>query len=63
MQPVNLKDYIQINKRHWDAIAVRNWAQKKAELPDIVRDPDSYLKRVEPYLYPYLRDVKGKLAS
>jgi ubiquinone/menaquinone biosynthesis C-methylase UbiE len=60
MQPVDLRDYIRMNKRHWDAIATKNWAKKRAELPDIVRDPDSYLKRIEPYLHPYLEDVKGK---
>ena len=60
MQPVDLRDYIRINKRHWDAIATRNWAEKKAELPGIVRDPDSYLERVEPHLYPYLKNIGGK---
>jgi len=60
MRHVDTKDHIQINKLHWDAIAIQNWPSKKAELPDIVRDPDSYLKRVEPRMFPYLRDIKGK---
>lgn len=60
MQPVDLKDYLRKNKLHWDTVAVKNWPSKKAELPDIIRDSDSYLKRVEPYLFPYLKDIKGK---
>lgn len=60
MRSVNLKDHIRINKLHWDAIAIENWAEKKAELPEIVRDPDSYLERVEPHMFPYLRDIEGK---
>ncbi len=60
MQPVDFKDYIRINKIHWDAVAAKNWADKKAKLPDIVQDPDSYLERVEPKMFPYLRNLKGK---
>lgn len=60
MQPVDLKDYIRINKLHWDTVAIKKWAEKKAELPNIVRDSDSYLERVEPHMFPYLKDIKGK---
>ena len=60
MQHVDLKDYLRINKRHWDALAVKNWPEKKAELEDIVRDPDSYLEQVEPQMFPYLKNIKGK---
>lgn len=60
MQSVDLKDYIRINKLHWNAIAVQNWPRTKADLPDIVRDPDSYLERQEPYMFPYLKDIEGK---
>ena len=60
MRPIDLKDHIRINKLHWDAVAIKNWPSKEAELPDIVRDPDSFLERVEPHLFPYLKDIHGK---
>jgi hypothetical protein len=60
VQPIDLKDHIRINKQHWDAIALKNWPSKKTVLPEIVRDPDSFLERVEPHLFPYLRDIERK---
>ena len=43
---MNDKEIISINKRHWDAIAVTNWPKKKVELPNIVKDPNSFLEKV-----------------
>jgi len=59
MQQVDPKDYLQINKRHWDALAVEKWHEMKTELPHIVQDPDSCLERWEPHMFPYLRHIKG----
>ena len=59
MRRVNLEDHIRINRKHWDAVAVKNWPSKKAVLPEIVRDPDAFLERVEPHLFPYLKEIKG----
>jgi len=55
----NPEDHIRINRKHWDAVAVKNWPSKKAVLPEIARDPDSFLKRVEPHLFPRLKEIKG----
>ena len=60
MQSDSSGDRIRMNKQHWNAIAVKNWPDKKADLPNIVRDPDSYLERVEPHIFPYLKNIKGK---
>lgn len=49
-----------MNKKHWDAMAVRNWPKKKGEFSKITWDPDLYLRGAEPELYPYLCDLAGK---
>lgn len=59
MRGLKLEDHIRINKEHWDAVAVKNWASKKALLPEIVRDPDAFLERVEPHLFPHIKEIKG----
>lgn len=56
MQP---EDYIQINKRHWDAIAVRNRPEKLEVLRQVKEDA-SYLEKWEPRIAPYLREIAGK---
>jgi SAM-dependent methyltransferase len=53
------RDYVQINKMHWDAWARRDWSYKAERLRQI-RDGESYLENVEPKLAPYLRNIKGK---
>ena len=59
-QSIDVNDYIRMNKIHWDAVATKNWPDTKAELPNIVKDPDLFLKRKEPQLHPYLKDIKGR---
>ncbi len=60
MQPEENEDYLRINKRHWDAAAVRNWPRKKGEYARILSDPDHYLEDVEPWIYTYIREIQGK---
>jgi hypothetical protein len=52
-------DYLQMNKKHWNAWAKRDWPYKGDRLKQI-RDGGSYLENVEPKLAPYLRDIEGK---
>lgn len=59
-QSLDSKDYLRMNKVHWNAIATKNWPEKKAELHDIVRDPALYLERMEPQMFPYLKNIEGK---
>jgi ubiquinone/menaquinone biosynthesis C-methylase UbiE len=55
----NSRNYLQINKRHWDALAIRDWA-KKAGLRKRIRDGVDYIEMMEPKLGPYLKDVADK---
>nr|ADQ54417.1 methyltransferase type 11 [uncultured marine crenarchaeote E37-7F] len=57
---MNKKEIITTNKKHWDAIAIKNKVKKKRELSNIIRDPDAFLQRVESHLFPYLKDIEGK---
>jgi len=59
MQSANSGDPIRRNKRHWDAIAARDWA-KKADLRKQIRDGYSYLENMEPKMAPHLRAIDGK---
>jgi 2-polyprenyl-3-methyl-5-hydroxy-6-metoxy-1,4-benzoquinol methylase len=59
MSPEYSRNYIQINKRHWDALAKRDWA-KKAELRKQIRDGADYIEMMEPKLGPYLKDIAEK---
>lgn len=59
MQREDFGNYLQINKRHWDAIAQRDWA-KKADLRTPIRDGDPFLEMMEPKLSHYLRGINGK---
>ena len=51
--------YLRINKRHWDAMAIRDLA-KKADLRKQIRDGVPYLEMMEPKIAPYLRNISGK---
>lgn len=53
------KDYLRINKRHWDVIADRDPVKKAEMLRQIVEDAD-YLEKWEPKLSSYLKRIKGK---
>jgi ubiquinone/menaquinone biosynthesis C-methylase UbiE len=53
------KDYLGVNKKHWNAIANRDRAQK-ADMYKQIRDDAPYLETWEPKLGPYLKDTKGK---
>lgn len=59
MQPPDVQKRILMNKKHWDAIATRNWL-KKADLRKQIRDGASYLEKMEPKLAPYLKDISGR---
>jgi len=59
MESESSGNHIQMNKRHWDTIAICDWP-KKAEQRKQIRDGYPYLEKVEPRLAPYLRDIKGK---
>jgi len=48
-----------MNKRHWDAIALRDWP-KKADLRKQIRDGLPYLEQMEPKLSSHLGVVIGK---
>lgn len=55
----NVEDYVQQNKRHWNAIAKRDWP-KRAEMLTQIRDGAPYLDNMEPKIAPYLRNIQGK---
>jgi len=59
MQPADFRNYMQANKRHWDALAERDWA-KKAELRKQIRDGANYIEMMEPKLSLYLKDIAEK---
>ncbi len=59
MQSEIPKDYIWINKRHWDAIAKRERVNK-VDMFRQIRDGAPYLEKWEPKLGPYLKHIKGK---
>lgn len=54
------EEITRINRKHWDAMASRNWSAKKDEYLSIAKDPDSYLTKHEFMLYPYLEKVRGR---
>jgi SAM-dependent methyltransferase len=53
------KDYILTNKRHWNAIAKRERANK-TEMFRQIKEGSSYLEKWEPKIGPYLKDIEGK---
>jgi len=59
VRPEGPRNYLRVNKKHWDAIATRD-KPKKAILLKQIRDGCPYLERVEPKIAPYLKDIKGK---
>jgi len=59
MQPEDLRNYVRINKRHWDAIATRDWNKKLEELRQVKEDA-SYIEKWEPKIASYLNEIAGK---
>jgi len=59
VEPEASRDYIRVNKRHWNAIAKRDQS-RKAEMLKQIRVGAPYIEMMEPKLGPYLRDIKGK---
>lgn len=55
----NFRNYLLINKRHWDVLAKHDW-NKKAELRKQIRDGADYIGMMEPKLGQYLKDIAGK---
>jgi SAM-dependent methyltransferase len=55
-----VKGYAEINKRHWNAIAQRERANKMDMFRLIKEDVSSYFEKWEPKLAPYLENVNGK---
>jgi ubiquinone/menaquinone biosynthesis C-methylase UbiE len=51
--------YLEVNKRHWDAIAKRDYPKKRKSVKQI-RDGYPYLEKKEPMIAPYLKDISGK---
>jgi ubiquinone/menaquinone biosynthesis C-methylase UbiE len=52
-------DYVEINRKHWNAIAKRSDKQK-AQYLRLIRDDRSYLEKIEPRIFPYLQKIQGK---
>jgi len=50
---------VEINRKHWEAIAKRNEPQK-AEYLNLIRDDHQYLEKIEPKIFPYLQKIQGK---
>jgi ubiquinone/menaquinone biosynthesis C-methylase UbiE len=50
---------VEINRKHWDAIAKRSDPQK-ADYLRLIRDGHPYLEKIEPKIFPYLRKIQGK---
>lgn len=55
----DFEDYFQVNRKHWNVWARRNWPYKKDRLKQI-KDGAPYLEEIEPKLAPYLSDIRGK---
>ncbi len=53
------RDYIRVNKWHWNAIA-KSDQSRKAEMLKQIRDGAPYLEKWEPKIASYLKDIKGK---
>jgi SAM-dependent methyltransferase len=60
VQSESPKDYVQMNKRHWNAIAKRERANKADMFRQIKDDASVYLEKYEPKLGQYLKRIKGK---
>jgi len=59
MKPNSIREPVEMNKRHWNAIAFKDW-KKKASFRQQIKDGSPYLEQMEPKIGPYLRDVQGK---
>jgi len=53
------EEYIEVNKKHWNVIARRDY-RKKRKFVKQIRDGYPYLEKREPMIAPYLRDISGK---
>ena len=54
-----VSDYLRVNKKHWDVVAKRNH-REKAKWVKRIREGYPYLEKIEPKIFPYLRDISGK---
>jgi len=52
-------DYVQVNKKHWDAIAERG-NPERAKYLKLIRDGYPYFEKVEPKVAGHLGSIKGK---
>jgi len=59
MKNEDFRNYVQINKLHWDAIATRDWHKKIEELRQVKEDA-SYIEKWEPKIASYLNEIAGK---
>jgi len=59
MVPEDFEDYLEVNKKHWNVWARRDWPHKK-ELLEQIRNGGPFIEEVEPKLAPYLRNIQGK---
>jgi ubiquinone/menaquinone biosynthesis C-methylase UbiE len=55
----SFRNYLEVNKRHWNAIAERD-RPKKADMLKQIGEKSAYLEKWEPKLSPYLRHIRGK---
>jgi ubiquinone/menaquinone biosynthesis C-methylase UbiE len=55
-----LSDHVRMNKRHWNAIAKRERANKADMFRQVKDDASLYLEKWEPKIGPYLKRIEGK---
>lgn len=53
------KDYVKMNRLHWNALADR-WWKERASLLQQVKNDSAYIEQMEPKMAPYLRKIRGK---
>jgi SAM-dependent methyltransferase len=59
MKAESYTDYVQVNKKHWNAIARHSNPERRKYLK-LIRDGYPYLENIEPKISLYLQDIKGK---
>ena len=59
MATESYSDYVQVNKKHWNAIARHSNPERRKNMK-LIRDGYPYLENIEPKISPYLQDIKGK---
>jgi SAM-dependent methyltransferase len=55
----DFEEYLEVNKKHWNVWARRDWPYKK-KLLEQIRNGGPFIEEVEPRLVPYLKNIQGK---